>query len=392
MRLSSTTVAILIAIVTVAWLGSGLLTADPAPEAAPTVGADAPTAVRGRVTREVTLAEQVLVRGQTENKRTVRVRAETDGRVVARPVERGDRARAGDLLCQLALDDRPARLAQAEAAVEQARLEHQGILRLRDQGLQSETAIAQAKARLTAAQAQREAAALEVDRARIRAPFDGVIEDVRLEVGDYAQTGAPCAVVVQLDPMLLVGRVSETDAHRITVGDLATARLATGRTVTGPVSFVGRQADAATRTYRVEVRVSNPDYAISSGITARFEIQFGELRAHKLSPATLALNDSGRLGVRLVDGNNRVIFNPVTIVRDEDSGVWVTGLPPQATLITVGHQLVTAGERVTVQLQDAPADADGGGQPAVPLAASRNLNDSAIAAQPAGSRNAHDGT
>ena len=324
-----------------------------------------PTSVRGRVIHAVALPERVKLRGRTENKRTVEVRAETSGRVVERPVERGTQVAAGDLLCRLAVEDRNARLAQAEASVEQARIEYEGSQRLQDRGFNSETAIAQAKARLATAQAQREAAVLDVQRTAVRAPFAAVVEDAPLEIGDYAQPGTVCASLVDLHPMLLVGSVSERDVSRFGIGANADGQLMTGQTVSGPVSFVGQQADRGTRTYRVEVTVPNPDYALRSGITTEIAIDVGAVEAHKISPAVLALDDAGNVGVRIVDAENRVRFQHVAIVADADDGVWVRGLPAVTTLITVGQETVVAGERVDVQFQSerplAPTGASGSG-------------------------------
>ncbi len=354
--------AIVIAVLTGIWLASGQFTADEGASEHPSlkeinarasavVDGKAPTAVRARVIHAVALPEWVKVRGRTENKRTVEVRAETRGRVVERPAERGDRVVAGDLLCRLAIEDRQARVTEAKAAVNQARIEYQGSLSLQDRGFQSETAIAQAKARLATAQAQLEAATLDVARTFIRAPFAGVVEATPLNIGDFVQSGAACASVVDLDPMLLVGRVSERDVFRFTTGANAIGRLVTGEMVTGPVTFIGQLADPGTRTYRVEVTAPNADYKLRSGVTTELDIAVGEVAAHKISPAVLALDDEGRIGVRTVDHDNRVRFHLVEIVADDKDGVWVSGLPLVVTLITVGQQLVVAGERVTVQFQ-----------------------------------------
>ena len=352
-----------IAVALVVWLLSGVFTggedvaehptlAQANERAAAALDDMSSTTVRGRVIHAVALPERVQVRGRTENKRTVQVSAETRGRVVERPVERGQKVAEGDLLCRVAIEDRQARLTQAKEAVNQARIEYQGSQRLQDRGFQSETAIAQARARLATAQAQLKAALLDIERTQIRAPFAGVVEETALEVGDYAQSGTPCATIVDLDPMLLVGRVSERDVYRFSVGAAAIGRLATGTAVSGPVSFVGQQADSATRTYRVEVTVANPGYALRSGITTEIDIHVGETTAHKVSPAVFALDDEGRVGVRIVDGDDRVRFQLVEIIADDDDGVWVRGLPEVTTLITVGQQFVVAGQRVQVQHQE----------------------------------------
>ena len=362
--------ALVITVVVGVWLLSGLLTATDAVEVHPSLAeanllvaesADkgVPTAVRARVIHAQSHPERLTVRGRTENKRTVEVRAETRGRVTARPVERGHRVDAGDLLCRIAEEDRKARIRQGREAVNQARLEYAGSLKLKDRGFQSATAIAQARARLATAYAQHEAAELDLERTYIRAPFAGVIEDVLVEVGDYAQSGTACARIVDLDPMLLVGQLTERDVHRVAVGAPTTGALATGATVDGAISFVGQQADPETRTYRVEVTVPNPDYALRSGVTTEIDIRVGELLAHKITPAVLALDDEGNLGVRIVDPDERVRFRHIEVVADEADGIWVTGLPRQTTLITVGQELVVAGERVDVQLQAPPQ----GGEP-----------------------------
>lgn len=350
-----------IAVLTLVWFATGYFGSEP-PSKPPSLatlnaqadaaGADlAPTPVRGRTIHAARLAERVGVSGKTENKRTVAVAAETRGRVVERPVERGDHVAAGDLLCRLAIEDREARMREAKEATNQARIEYEGSLRLKLTGHQSEAAIAQARARLASAQAQLEAALLDIDRTAVRAPFAGVLEETPLEVGDYVQPGGICAVVVDLHPMLLVGGISERDVPRFDVGSAASGRLATGETVAGVVSFVGHQADVGTRTYRVEVTVPNKDYALRSGVTTAIAIDVGEMTAHKVSPALLALDDDGTVGLRIVDAEDRVRFVAVDVVADDEDGVWVRGLPPVATVITVGHQYVVDGELVVVQLE-----------------------------------------
>ena len=355
--------ALLIAVATAIWLATGFLGGVDAVADHPSIGelnavATAngverePTVVRGQIITASAFPEKVAIRGHTENKRTVEVRAEIQGRVVERPVERGSVVANGDLLCRIAVEDRQARVNQAQEAVNQARIEHEGSLRLKDGGYQSQTAIAQAKSRLATAEAQLETATLDLDRTFVRAPFGGVVEQTLLEIGDYAQPATPCAKVVDLDPMLLVGQVSERDVGRLSIGGIATGVLASGETATGTISFIGHQADPATRTYRVEATVANPDHRLLSGATADIAIVVGEVTAHQISPAVLALDDAGQLGVRTVATDGRVRFRFVDIVADGADGVWVTGLPKTVTLITVGHQLVVDGEPVEVRLED----------------------------------------
>jgi multidrug efflux system membrane fusion protein len=81
-------------------------------------------------------------------------------------------------------------------------------------------------------------------------------------------------------------------------------------------------------------------------VTAQIAIPVESLLAQKISPALLVLSDAGQMGVRTINADNIVEFNPVDILRDEADGIWVTGLSAVAKVIVVGQQLVVAGEKV----------------------------------------------
>ena len=83
--------------------------------------------------------------GRTENKRTVTVKAETGGTIVARAVERGQRVENGQVLCRISTEDREAKLEEGRQALNQTRIEYEGSLKLAKQGLISDTMTATTK-------------------------------------------------------------------------------------------------------------------------------------------------------------------------------------------------------------------------------------------------------
>ncbi len=90
-------------------------------------------------------------------------------------------------------------------------------------------------------------------------------------------------------------------------------------------------------------------------MTAELRLPAAERPAHRLSPAALTLSDAGAVGVKTVDADGRVRFREVEILADEPQGVWVAGLPETVTLITVGQEFVTEGQRVRPVPAAAPA-------------------------------------
>ena len=344
-----------IALLGVLWLGSGLFRDDRQNNVASTLNEKnlryaetnkdrVRTRVKARVIESTLRTRNVRLRGRTEHKRAVQVRAETTGSVVERAVERGVYVEEGSLLCLLSTDDRLARLAHAEQAVDEAKIEYEGSKRLEVEGFQSRTMIAKAKAKLAAAEAALTTSSLDLKKIYIRAPFDGIVEETHAEVGDYLVPGGGCATVIDLDPMLVAARVSERDVHQLHPGIVATGVLSDGSFVMGPITFVGQQADPTTRTYRVEVQVENGDHTVRSGITTEVVIPVATITAHKINPSLFALDQTGAIGVRTLGHDNVVEFHRVDVFDDDDDGVWVTGLPSTTHLITVGQELVSLGD------------------------------------------------
>ena len=327
-----------------AWLADALEEARQRVRQGPTP--DAVARVRARIFEAQDFTRKLVIRGRTENKRTVMVKAETAGKIVDRPIERGSRVAAGDLLCRISLDDRDAAQSEANEALNQAQIDFDGAVKLQKRGLVSDSAIAAARTRMASAEANVKRTNLEVNRTSIRAPFAGLVDDIHAEIGDYLNPGAACATVVDLDPMLLMGAVAEKSVLGLTLGSGVVGRLIDGRTVTGKLTFVGQQSNESTRTYPFEVQVANEDLALRSGITAEIDIPMGDTRAHKLSPALLGLNDAGETGIRTLDDDNRVEFIIVDILQQDRDGIWLAGLPERATVITTGQELVVPGEQV----------------------------------------------
>jgi multidrug efflux system membrane fusion protein len=354
--------AIAMAILIMAWLLSGVLTAEP-PEINPSIEEQqlnnasvrsdlVPTQVRVTRMNAVEKIRFETIRGKTQNKRTVAVRSEIDGKIVARNVEKGDTVIAGQVLCELAMEDRQSSLTEAKEAVTQAQLEYKGAQKLKARGYNSENAIASARAKLASTLTVLDRRELSIAKTQVKAPFAGSVEDVHMELGEYVMTGAPCATIVDLNPMLIVGRVSEKSILDIQTGIIAGGILTDGREVQGPITFLGQQSNAQTRTYSVEIEIDNSDLSLRSGITTEILIPVERVLAQKISPALFSLDDSGGYGIRLIDSDNIVTFYTVNIVAEDEDGVWVTGLPNVSDVITVGQELVVPGERVDPVFQN----------------------------------------
>lgn len=302
---------------------------------------------------------EVPLRGRTQAKASVGAVAETAGVVDTVHVTKGQNVAVGDLLCTLDQGTRAAAVAQAKAGLEQANAslaqaqsDFDTNAELREKGLaapntarQLEVALSAAKASISAAQAGLDNAQAELDRTEIHAKVAGVVQDPLVVAGAMLAMGQPCATIVQLNPMVFVGQVPEARITLARLGLEASIKTITGQEVVGKVTFISSTADAATRSFPVEIEFPNAGGAIRDGITATATVNMGSAPAHLVPQSVLTLNEEGVLGVSIVAGG-AVKFVPVQIASDTRDGVWVLGLPNSADVITVGQEYVKDGQAV----------------------------------------------
>ena len=344
------------AVIVVGWVASGQFGGESEAEdqgaaadsAANTLSAKPDDPISVRVSERIAQPQtrDLVLRGRTEVNRWVDIKAETKGRVTEVVAKEGARVARGDVVVKLAMEDRAEKLAEAEARVRQRQIEFDAAKSLRQKGFRAETKTAESAAQLDAAIAYAAQIAVDIDHTEISAPFAGVIDTRDVELGDFVEPGDVIARVVDEDPYLVVGQVSELDIDLLKIGDSGVARLANGETVKGKIRYIATVAEPSTRTFRVELEVPNRARTLRGGVTAEIRIPVETVQAHFLSPALLTLDDFGVLGVRSVNSDATVEFYPVSVFATQTDGIWVTGLPATVTIITVGQEFVRHGEVV----------------------------------------------
>jgi membrane fusion protein, multidrug efflux system len=350
-RRPSRIAAIVLAIAAVVWMGSRVVA--PQAEERPSAQSEKATAPQVPVQR-VSVIDAAAERHQQQTVLSCVTQADHRAQAVARgagvivdlKVKLGATVKAGDVIAIISDEGRQAAVRQAQALVDQRQAEYDANKRLIDQGsiprnqlTALEAAVAASKAALASAQA-------EAARANVVAPIEGVINDLPMQVGQAVQVGSALATIVDPDPMLGVGAVSENRRAKIQVGQAASIRFINGSTASGTVSFVGLSADKATRTYPVQASIANPKAAIPDGVTCEMTVTIAPIMAVGVPRSALIFSDEGHLGVRIVGDREKAVFAPVDVVDDAIDTVWVTGLTGSIRIITVGQDFVRDGDPV----------------------------------------------
>ncbi len=329
------------------WLLSGL--GEPAQESASPAGvAQASPAVKVRVRDSVAEARirEVRLSARTAPLRAAVLRAETSGRVESIEAARGQSLAAGAVILRLAPRDRPQQLQRAQAVLAQRELEFSAGQRLHKQQLLSDLDLAAARANLETARAEVARLRDDLEHTVVRAPFAGILETRAPELGDYLAAGDELGRLIQMTPFVVRAQVTEDVIGLLEIGQPARAILADDSEVEGVLHYLAREADAATRTFPVELLINAPTLAPAAGRSAVVILPLEQLQVHVLKPDILSLDERGEFGVKSVNARNQVVFHPASIVHGGQEEVWLSGLPERLRLITRGQGFVSAGDEV----------------------------------------------
>lgn len=334
------------------WLLSGMSSNAQAPTAnASKSGAPPIAEVRTRLFKAENVNREVVLYGRTEPDRLASVRAEVEGKIAEVLVAEGEAVKSGQPLLKIEENDIRQQLVAAKSHLEQRNLELKGARSLGQKGYQSEVALAQAKSAVDEAEARIEQLQLRLQKTVIRAPFDGVMNKRHVELGDYVREADMLATVVDLDPLIISANVSEQHIDKISLEQRALGRMLSGQQVSGSVRYISQVSNPGTNTFPIEVAVANPDSTLRAGISTEVILPLKETLAIKITPAAMALDQQGNLGVKAVE-QNVVRFVPIDIVKSDAEGVWLSGLGEQAQIITLGHGYVNHGDKVNAVMVD----------------------------------------
>ncbi|MAI14605.1 MAG: hypothetical protein CMM15_11335 [Rhodospirillaceae bacterium] len=291
---------------------------------------------------------KIQVTGETHASRKIIARTEIAGKVKQLNATRGKIITAGASILKLEDEDYPEKAKEAEARVKQREIEFAAANKLTKKGFRSETKYAESLANLQQARALKKKRQQDLANTEIVAPFEAVISDYFVEIGDVLKKGDPVAEMIDLEPILVKAFVSEKYRSSIQQGMTAHGLLIDGSKRAGKIRYISPVAKKSTRTFKVELEISNKGNKIAEGTTAELMIPLTPRAAHRISASFFSLTSNGDLGIKVVDQSDTVNFLPVKILGGSDKEIIVGGLPDKLRVITVGHGFVEPGDKVQI--------------------------------------------
>lgn len=337
-------IAVFITVLLVLWMASGVMKAAELPEQKTKTERIIPK-VKVETLYAKHISDAVELYGRTEPDRITTLKAEISGKIEQVLAQRGAKVTQGQIIVRLAVNDLKARLNRSKTLLKQREIEFSGTKKLNADGYQGEVELSRAKANLSAVKADIKRLEIALEHTIIRAPFDGVLNTRYVEQGDYVQGGDNIAMIADLSPLIVRAYVTESQVDKIKISQKADIRLLNKKPLTGEVRYIASVADENTNTFKIEVAIDNENNGLLAGLSSEVSIALAQVPAIKLSPALLALDEKGNIGVKTVV-DKIVVFTGISVVKSESDGIWLSGLGEQADVITLGQGFVRAGDTV----------------------------------------------
>lgn len=293
---------------------------------------------------------ELTVPGEVEGSKEAVLASAQGGLVEAADVEVGDTVEAGDSLFRIDSALYRARLGQLRAELQAAKREHDRAEKLG--AILSGAERDAAKDRYDVARASLQVAQLQVQRATIRAPFDGVLASVEVERGEVAGIGTPVARLLQLDPIKVTASIADRDVVGLELGSqvwVQTDALAEPRV--GRLSRINPAADMDTRAFFIEIEIPNEDRALLPGMIARVRIEQPIAKDRLVIPQNLLVTKREANGVFVVvDGVAR--WRPLRLgAMVRERVIIEDGLSVGDNVVVVGQRALADGDPVIISRQ-----------------------------------------
>jgi len=237
-----------------------------------------------------------------------------------------------------------ARLASAEAALNEASVAIE----------KSQADVQAVKARLKVAEADRDRTAAMRDYLQIRAPFDGIVTERRIDAGHLVQPArsaddTPLFVLIQADTLRLFIDVPESDASLVETGRAAKIIVSAmgNAAFDGTIARTSWALQSGTRSLRCEIDVPNADGKLRPGMYAQVELTVAE-RADVLSvPKTALVVKDGQSFCVSVTADGLILRKPVqTGVRSATDVEILSGLDGSEDILTANAAAFADGQQV----------------------------------------------
>jgi len=293
------------------------------------------------------------VTGQVEADKNIIISPESAGKIISINVKEGDRVRKGTVLARLNTELTQRSLAQIEINLDLATTTFERQKDLWDQNIGSEMEYLQAKSSKEALQQQKEALEAQLDLAIVRAPINGVVDEIIQRQGEMAGPQLPFARLVNIDQVYINADVSEIYLQQVKAGDNVKVEFPViNKNIDAKIFRASSVIDPGSRTFRLRIDLNNKQNDIKPNMLAILKLRTFAAENAIIVPSILVKKDfSGEFifVAEEVEGQLRAKKRYITSgIKDNNNTLVTEGINVGDKVITKGYAQVVDGSAISL--------------------------------------------
>jgi RND family efflux transporter MFP subunit len=200
-------------------------------------------------------------------------------------------------------------------------------------------------------------AQMELDKTKIRAPFSGIITEIKISPKEHISTGQELFTLVNISQIKVKAKVLESEIGKMKVGREVDLRFSAypGKVFKGVVEAISPIVNSEDKTCSVHITVNNPTEELKPGMHAEVEIESEIYKDKLIVPQEAILVRGGRKLVFVVE-NGLAKWRYVQIGLENENYAEILpganpgeGLNEGEMVITEGHFTLAHDARVTIK-------------------------------------------
>lgn len=308
-----------------------------------------PTPVEVASVQQGTVTDRFEAVGTMEASDEISVVAEVQGRIAKLPFEEGSSIRRGQVIAQFDDAEWRAEVARAEALRDQNQSAYDRWKSVVEQKAGAQQDLDDANARLKVSEAELALAQSRLRKARITAPFSGVVGARQVSLGEFLDPGDVITDLARLDEMRVTFSAPERYIPHLKRGSPVHVSVTAypGEEWEGRIDVIEPIIDAQTRNVKILARVPNPGQRLRPGMSANVAATLSERTKALTIPSEAVIAEGDQFFVYLIKPDSTVTRVPLTVGTRLPDAVEVLGqLEPGATIVRAGHQKLFEGAKV----------------------------------------------
>ena len=304
-----------------------------------------------------TVSKRINTVGRIHANAMVVIKSELSGRIAELLFTEGGSVKTGDLIIRFEDEEYRGAVQTAEGECELAKANFERISKLHEQKAASNKQLDEETGKLKIAEGRLLQAKANLEKANIKAPFDGTIGIINISAGAFVQIATELVTIVDNKAVKVTFKVPEKSIHDVGVGQVVDVKVSAfkNQTFTGTIEAVDAKVEAESHSVQIKGVIPNPDNLLREGLFANVSLVIGE-KGDTMTVDESSVERAGEIEfVWVVERGRSDRRRVLTGSRENGQVEIVAGLQPGQVVVTSGQLKLSDGAKVKISNMPDPS-------------------------------------